>query len=422
MGKNKIYKLKNNLTVIICDYPNFNSVYFDLAIRVGSRYESKKNNGISHLAEHVVTKKVIQNLQKYSWIKNYIDQTFQAYILTDRTNFEFSSHKQDLELSIKVLSKIFLIRNISKKDIEIEKKIILEELFEKRAEHDFNYNQKVRKIYYPENPLQFEIIGTKNNIKNFNMKDVKDFIKKYYRPENTILTIAGNVNHKDVIKLIDCYFEFNNKSIKILDNFQKYIYQGDVFHIIDNKTQQDYFSYYCPIFDLNVNKSIKWEFFVEILNNYLFQIITNKLFCYSFNVGITTYIDFSNFSIESSFDPKKTTTFYLLLQKLLNNFLKTLDVKKLEYLKKEKMKSIDLDKDYPRESANMAGWNALVFENENIITLDYQQKVIKSIKIKDIQTYFNYVFKNNKGTVIIGADMSKAKKQQLESIWHNWKI
>ncbi|MCX6741333.1 MAG: insulinase family protein, partial [Candidatus Parcubacteria bacterium] len=76
MKQYNIHKLKNNLTVIICHYPNFNSLYFDLAIKVGSRYENKDNNGLSHLAEHLLQKKAINSLKKHPWIKHYINNNF----------------------------------------------------------------------------------------------------------------------------------------------------------------------------------------------------------------------------------------------------------------------------------------------------------------------------------------------------------
>jgi len=422
MERTNIYKLKNNLTVIICDYPHLNSIYFDMAIKAGSRYENKDNNGVSHLIEHLLQKKAINSLKKHSWIKHYINDNFKAYSMVDRINFEFGAHKDDITTSVQFLSEILKGPYINTKNIETEKKIILEELSECERDPIFVYDQLVKKLYYKNNPLSFEILGSRDSIPKITLNDVNNLIKEYYQPENIILTVAGNVNHEKLIKLINNHVSFPSNPKKSKNNFQKYIYPGDNIYIKNQKQQQNYFGFHYPIFNHDAKKNVKWEFFIEILNNYLFYTIKDKLFCYSIEVNIRTYVEFFDFFIESFFAPQKTASFYSLLYKTLKNFKKALGQKEFEYYKNKKLTTIGLDKDNSIIFANMVGWYTLMFGSNQALGLSEQEKIIKSITLKDIHNCFDKLFKEKRGTVIISGNVSKTQEQKIKKEWLNWKI
>lgn len=422
MKQYHVHKLKNNLTVIICRYPNFNSLYFDLAIKVGSRYENKNNNGLSHLVEHLLQKKTINSLKSHPWIKHYINNNFRAYSMKDRTNFESSAHKDDLTISIQFLAEILKGPNITREDIEIERKIILEELSEHKSEAADIYFRLVDKLYYKNNPLSFEILGSKNSLSKLTLSDVNNFIGEYYQPENIILTIAGDTIDKKIIQLVNRYFKFPSRPRKNKNNFQKYIYPGDNLHIINQKGPQNYFSFSCPIFNHNAKENVKWDFFVEILDNYLFYTIKDKLFCYSINTDSRTYVEFFDFFIESSFAPQKTASFYSLLHQTLKGFKGSLNEKGFEYYKNKKLITMDINKDYPAEFANMAGWHALMFGADQALGLSEQQKIIKSITLKDIYYYFDQLFSGKRGMIVISGNVSKIQEQKIRKKWKNWKI
>ncbi len=422
MEKTNIYKLKNKLTVIICDYPHLNSVYFDMAVKVGSRYENKNNNGVSHLVEHLLRKKAINSLKKHPWIKHYIDNNFRAYSMKDRTNYEIKAHKDDIVISIQSLSKILKSPNITQKDIETEKKIILEEILENKDESAYIYTKLIEKLYYKNNPLGFQILGSKNSISKITLNDVNNLIKEYYQPENIILTVSGDVNHKKLIKLINNHLSFPPRPKKNKNNFQRYIYNGDNIYIKNQKKQQNYFGFCCPIFNHNAKENVKWEFFVEILDSYLFYTMKDKLFCYSINVDSRTYVEFFDFFIESFFAPQKTASFYSLLHKTLKNFKKSLSQKEFEYYKNKKSTTIGLDKDDSIVSANMVGWYTLMFETNQVLDLSKQQKIIKSMTLKDVHNCFDKLFKDKRGTVIISGNVSKTQEEKIKKEWNNWKI
>ncbi len=420
MKSHKIYNLKNGLTLIICDYPNFNSVYFDLLIKVGSRYENKNNNGISHLVEHLIFDKVLKNTKKHFWIKDYFNEDFKAYTSRERTNYEFSLHKKDLDLGVKLLSRIIKTHLVEIKKIKTEKNVVLNEILKDKDDLNLTYYKKKIKTIFTKSSLAFDILGTKKSLDNIKQKDIKIFTKKYYSPENCILTVAGNVNHKKIIKLLNEKIKCNNSKINFQENINKQKQNKDKLFFIKEKTNQNYFGYHSQIFNLDAKEIVKYEFFVEILNLYLSDLIRKKINCYLIDASLITYSDFFLFSIEASFDYKNTLNFYKEFQNILAEFKNQLSLKDFNYLKQKKIINLDLNKDYPRENANLLAWSVFVFGAENNVSINKQKEIIKGVSLNDIYKYFDESFKNKKGTVIFGG--KNFNKEKLKKIWNNWKI
>lgn len=67
MKRYQIIKL-DDFTVILYNFPT-KSIYFDLAIKVGSRHENEKNNGLAHFVEHNYAENIINDLKSHPWIK-----------------------------------------------------------------------------------------------------------------------------------------------------------------------------------------------------------------------------------------------------------------------------------------------------------------------------------------------------------------
>ncbi|PJC40659.1 MAG: hypothetical protein CO042_02615 [Parcubacteria group bacterium CG_4_9_14_0_2_um_filter_41_8] len=242
-----------------------------------------------------------------------------------------------------------------------------------------------------------------------------------------MLTVSGNFNIKEFKKIINQELKPlpkpQKRARKRKINFNNFCYSGNAIYIKNNeKINKIFFGYYYPFFNADAAKNVEWEFFIEILNNYLFYKITNKLSIYSVDADVRTYEEFSNFSIESSFSHKKIEDFYLLLLAELKKFKKNFTQKEFNYFQKRKMINLDLEKDEIKEVASMISWYAITFGTDKILTLLDQQKIIKAMDVKKIYYFFDLIFKKDKGTVVIFGKIPESKKQKLNKIWNNWKI
>ncbi len=422
MKNYQITKLNNGLTLITQNRPGLNSVYLELAVKVGSRYENIYNNGISHLTEHLLEKKAINSLKKHDWLKHYFNENLNAYSMQDMTNYELTCHKKDTDLGIKFLAGLTQPFSFSQKQINQEIEVIAEELLEYQKTPFYYLDQEFKKNYYQKNPLRFEVLGKPQILKKLKPADIKDFIKKYYAPDNVIITVFGDINQKKIEQIVSKYFKISiQKNINRAD-IVNYQYPGDDLLILNKKQLQTQFSWHFPVFNQDAKTNVKWEFFTEILNNYLFYTSREKMFTYSFSTDIRTYQEFFDFYIESVFRPDKTAEFYQFLGKALHNFKKSFTANDLAYYKNKKIIILELDNDDKVKAANMIRWYTQHYGSANALSLPEQKKIINSISLSEMKQYFNLLFAQTRGFLVIIGNTNNKQKKIIKNIWQNWKI
>lgn len=202
----KIHTLKNGLTVIIVEAASFPTVTIQLLVGAGSRYETKENNGIAHFFEHMAFKGSKKYPNSYI-ISSTIEGEggiFNAFTSKDHTGYWIKALCEDFPVAIDVLSDMVLNPLLVADEIEREKGVIVEEV----NMYEDNPARKVGEIFdtlmYPNNPLGFEIAGSKNVVRSFTRKTFTDYIGEHYHPKNAVLVVAGGVKYiKDLLPQVE---------------------------------------------------------------------------------------------------------------------------------------------------------------------------------------------------------------------------
>lgn len=201
--------LKNGLRIITIPQKSSQAVTVLILVGTGSKCETKKINGISHFLEHMMfkgTKKrptsieVAESLDKVGGIYNaFTGQDFTGYFAKVETS--------QFELAFDWVSDIFLNSLLPQKEIEKEKKVIIEEI-NMIYDHPMGYIGEVLwpRLLYGNQPAGWDIAGTKESVKGITRNSLINYRQKQYVPSNTILCIAGNFNKQKAKKLIqECF-------------------------------------------------------------------------------------------------------------------------------------------------------------------------------------------------------------------------
>jgi len=200
--------LENGIRIVTEEIPYVNSVSIGIWVKVGSRNENVENNGISHFIEHMLFKGTKNRSAKE--IANCIDKVggqLNAFTSKESTCFYAKVLDTHFDIALDVLADMFFNSNFSPEEIEKEKGVIIEEInmYEDSPEdlvHDL-FNQAV----WSGNPLGMSILGTEKSLKNLNRDSIVEYFKKNYIPQNTVISVAGNIKHKDAVERIRAYFE-----------------------------------------------------------------------------------------------------------------------------------------------------------------------------------------------------------------------
>ncbi len=204
----KKYILKNGLRVILVPMQDTQTVTVQILVEAGSKYETKNNNGISHFLEHMVFKgtKNRPTAKKISETLDNFGADYNAFTGKEQTGYWIKAPKNHFDVALNVVSDIYLNPLLKKKDIDTERGVILQEAAMYK-DMPMRYIWDIfENLLYGDQPAGWDIIGSENNIKNFQPSDFKNYIDKNYQPKSTVVCIAGNFDKDKALKKIKGLF------------------------------------------------------------------------------------------------------------------------------------------------------------------------------------------------------------------------
>lgn len=204
--------LKNGIRVLTESHPSTRCVVVGFWLDRGTRDEPKDLMGVSHLIEHMVfkgTKKLtaLEIAHKIEAVGGEIN----AFTSKEHTCFHTTTLKEDLELSIDILSQLFCEADFSKEDFEKEKNVVQQELLMSKDDIEDSVFEAYFAEAYANNSLGWPILGVEKSLDKMTRKDVMDWYQKAYQPENLIVSVAGDIEHDQIVKLIEKYLSHLKK-------------------------------------------------------------------------------------------------------------------------------------------------------------------------------------------------------------------
>jgi predicted Zn-dependent peptidase len=308
----------NGLPVILAGNPSLNGVAVTLFVRVGSAFETGKNNGISHLLEHLIFRNSTQEeADKYF----PLNLDLEAWTRKDFTCYEISCHKNDIEQIFGVLSFILGRNNFSSEEIQREKEIIAQEINEKEEEPFTLLEQGMDKFLYKDSSWGLEVLGTARGIDSIDSKQLKNWYDKYYVPANMILTISGNFDTKKTFKLINDY-NFGSRKEKANKEYSLpfFEYNRYVKNFSANKNfDQTYLSLAFPApIKLGEEEYFRYLLLAEVLNKKLKLSRKNEADLYDLDLYFYHYLSTGEIRLDTSIEKKKAEQ---MLKKLVQQLL-----------------------------------------------------------------------------------------------------
>tara|TARA_Y100000589_G_scaffold141523_1_gene135086 strand:+ start:3637 stop:4950 length:1314 start_codon:yes stop_codon:yes gene_type:complete len=202
------FSLQNGLKVIVVENKRAPVVSQMIWYKFGSSAEEIGKSGLAHFMEHLMfkgTKKFPKNY--YSNFLSKIGGTENAFTSYDYTAYYQIFPSDKTEKIIEMEADRMKNLSLTKKMVEIEKKVILEERFQ-RIESDPSslLDESMRSILYPNSYYGRPIIGWKSEIENLDYEDVISFYEKHYSPNNAILILTGDINLKEAKRIVRKYY------------------------------------------------------------------------------------------------------------------------------------------------------------------------------------------------------------------------
>jgi predicted Zn-dependent peptidase len=196
--------LQNGLPVVMESLKNMRSVVLGVWVKVGARYESPEQNGISHFLEHMFFKGTKQRSAKdIAFEIDSLGGELNAFTSRETTAFYIKVLDEFLEKGLELLSDIFLDSTFPEEDIEKEKKIIKEEIKMVEDTPDDYIHDLSNRTIWGETGLGQPVLGHRETIRSFTRDDLVSHIKKYYGTKDIVISCAGNIEFTHLLGLLN---------------------------------------------------------------------------------------------------------------------------------------------------------------------------------------------------------------------------
>lgn len=203
--------LDDGLRLIFEATPYRKSVNIIIAINSGSRDEEEDEHGIAHLIEHLLFKNSYRKNKNIHLEIDRLGGELDAFTTREGTYFILKILRSQLSRGLKLLSNIVMNPEFNEEDLEIEKKIIKEEIrMYKDSPEEIGLDLFLKSLW-GDHPLAREILGTEESIDTISLDKVMDFYKREYHAKNMIIAISGDLSFKKVCELIENNFSLNSK-------------------------------------------------------------------------------------------------------------------------------------------------------------------------------------------------------------------
>ena len=195
--------LPSGLRILTEAMPTVRSVAFGIWIGVGSRDESPTLAGASHYLEHLLFKGTKRrDALAISATMDAVGGEMNAFTAKEYTCYYARVLDTDLPLAVDVVSDMVTSSLIAPADVESERGVILEEI----AMHDDDPGDAVHDAFaravFGDSPLGRPVIGTQESIGAMTRSAISRYYERRYRPETIVVTVAGNVDHGKVVRLV----------------------------------------------------------------------------------------------------------------------------------------------------------------------------------------------------------------------------
>jgi predicted Zn-dependent peptidase len=195
--------LPGGLRVISESVPGVRSVAFGVWIGVGSRDETPSLSGASHYLEHLLFKGTKRReALEIAAALDEVGGELNAFTAKEYTCYYARVLDVDLPIAVDVVCDMVTSSVLSSQEVDNERGVILEEI----AMHDDDPGDSVHDTFaslvWPADPLGRPVLGSVETIEAMSRTSLAGYYRRRYRPDQLVITAAGNVDHAKLLRLV----------------------------------------------------------------------------------------------------------------------------------------------------------------------------------------------------------------------------
>lgn len=195
--------LPNGIRVITERMPQVRTAAMGIWVGAGSRYEPTSQHGISHFLEHLLFKGTERRTAlEIAQAVDEIGGQMNAFTDREQTVFFVKVLASHLDRGMEICADMLLRSTMSPEAIERERQVINEEIKSYEDSPDELVQDLLAQTVWNGHPLGRPVIGTQATVNRLTRADFIEYVSQFYRPDNVVISVAGDVEHDRVTNLV----------------------------------------------------------------------------------------------------------------------------------------------------------------------------------------------------------------------------
>ncbi|MDX1889292.1 pitrilysin family protein [Mycolicibacterium sp. 050158] len=199
--------LPGGLRVVTEFVPSVRSASVGVWVGVGSRDEGQSVAGAAHFLEHLLfkstpTRSAVQIAQAVDAVGGELN----AFTAREHTCYYAHVLDTDLELAVDLVADVVLRGRCASDDVEVERDVVLEEIAMRDDDPEDTLGDVFLSAMFGDHPVGRPVIGSIESISTMTRTQLHSFHVRRYTPERMVVAVAGNVDHDEVVALVEDYF------------------------------------------------------------------------------------------------------------------------------------------------------------------------------------------------------------------------
>lgn len=379
--------LDNGLRIASQHMPSVQSAAISITIGVGSRFETKAQNGLSHVLEHMAFKgTTTRSAQQIAEEFEDIGGQFNAYTSVENTVYYVRSLAEHLPKATELLADIMQNSVLSEEELKREQQVILQEIAAHKDSPEDYINDLFDDLAYPNQAIGRSVLGSEETVASFTRDDVLAYMQQHYTPKNIVISAAGAVDHNAFVQLISEHFSKLHEAE--LEQTEATRYKGgDAFFEKDLEQTHISFGYPAP------NQHHEDYYTSQLLANILGGGMSSRLFqevrekrglayhVASYNVA---YSDTAMMMMIAASAPEHSKLIPALMQEELEKLANHIDESELTRAKNQLLTELAMASENSASIASWIGRHLMTYGEYR--TLDDIMGRITPVSVGDIKT------------------------------------
>jgi predicted Zn-dependent peptidase len=304
--------LPSGLRVVTVETPHLHSALLTVYVRTGSRHETPRTNGVSHLLEHLFFRgstRFPDSVAMNAAVEE-VGGNLNGVTTRDHGYYYTPLEPGGLPVAMRILGDMLTRPLLS--ELETERNIILEEMLDEVDEEgrDIDLDNLSKMVLFQGHPLALKIAGTAETVRALSAKDVEAHFREHYVTGNLVVCAAGRVRRDEVLALAEEAFQHLPRGPATQEAPPPLRVAGPSLHYTEHDESQVEFRLSFPAVPEQHPDFPALQLVRRVLDDGLssrlpYEVVEKRGLAYSLHCGLETYHDAGLLEVDGAAAPEK---------------------------------------------------------------------------------------------------------------------